>query len=103
MLPTTKIAVKAVLAADQTVSEIERSKILERIFRADDGGENRPSEPDRILRRDAVAKMLARSTRGVDLLARQGLLKKVRLPNRQRAAGFRLSAVNSFLETAAQS
>jgi hypothetical protein len=102
MLKTTKDALRAILTTDQTVPEKERSKILERIFRADDGDEDRPSEPDKILRRSQVAQMLARSPRAVDMLARQGLLKKIKLPGRTRCAGFRASAVNSFLETAAQ-
>jgi hypothetical protein len=38
----------------------------------------------------------------VDMLARQGHLKKIRLPGRQRSCGFRLSAVNQFLENTSQ-
>ena len=100
MLPQTKVAVRAILSADQSVTDKERSRIIEIIFRADDGAENQPASPDRIVLRGDVANMLARSTRAVDLLARQGLLKKIKLPGRTRCAGFKLSVVNKFLESA---
>jgi hypothetical protein len=103
VLPQTKVAVRAILSADQSVTDKERSKIIERIFRADDGDdEGRPAEQDRIVLRGEASKILSRSTRGIDLLARQGLLKKIKLPGRQRCAGFRLSAINKFLESASQ-
>jgi hypothetical protein len=102
VLPQTKVAVRAILSADQSVTDKERTKIIERIFRADDGDENQPAEQDRIVLRGEASKILSRSTRGIDLLARQGLLKKIKLPGRQRCAGFRLSAINKFLESASQ-
>ncbi|HEY5232969.1 MAG TPA: hypothetical protein VIK35_05500 [Verrucomicrobiae bacterium] len=37
MLPATKTTLKAVLMTDQTVAKKERSKIIGRIFRANDG------------------------------------------------------------------
>jgi len=54
-------------------------------------------EPDRIVRRGEVARLLARSQRFVDRLAHDGTLARVKLPGRHRGAGFRLSAVQSLI------
>jgi hypothetical protein len=54
-------------------------------------------EDDRLIRRAEAARLLARTTRAVDLLARGGVLKRVRLPGRSRGAGFRLSDVQRLL------
>jgi len=54
-------------------------------------------EDDRIIRRAEAARLLARTTRAVDMLARGGVLKRVRLPGRTRGAGFRLSEVQQLI------
>lgn len=53
--------------------------------------------PPRILRRAEVAQRLARSKRAVDRLAADGVLRKVRLPGRARAAGFLESDVVALI------
>jgi hypothetical protein len=98
MLPATIKLIRGVLDTDETITTKLRDAILD--FARNGNGENKPEQPagDRILRRGEVAKILSRSTRGVDLLCRQGALKKIKLPGRQRCAGFRLSVVNEFIE-----
>lgn len=54
-------------------------------------------EPDRIIRRDETARLLGRSERAVDRLAADGVLNKIQLPGRARAAGFRLRDVQSLI------
>ena len=51
----------------------------------------------RLMRRNEVARMLGRTTRSVDHLACEGVLKRVNLPGRARAAGFRESDVLALI------
>jgi hypothetical protein len=51
----------------------------------------------RLMRRTEVARMLGRTIRSVDHLAREGVLKRVSLPGRSRAAGFRESDVLALI------
>ena len=51
----------------------------------------------RILRRAEVAQRLSRSPRAVDYLAAAGVLRRVRLPGRSRAAGFLESDVSALI------
>lgn len=100
MLPTSVDAVKAILKADPTITPNDRAMIITAI--RNHGRQNTTSNPavpqeNRILRRAEVAKRLARSTRSVDNLARQGVLRKVILPGRQRAYGFRLADVERLI------
>ena len=46
------------------------------------------TDSNRIMRRAEAGKVLGRSTRAIDLLAKQGHLKKVHFPGRTRAGGF---------------
>lgn len=50
-------------------------------------------QPDRILRRAQVAKQFNVSLGAIDLWGKQGILKRIKLPGRTRAAGFRESDV----------
>ena len=61
--------------------------------------ETSPAQPDanRIMRRIEAAKVLGRSTRAIDLLAKQGHLKKIHFPGRTRAGGFVASSVYALL------
>jgi len=52
---------------------------------------------NRIIRRTDTAKMLGRSTRAVDYLVAAGSLQRVTFPGHSRAAGFRLSDVQSLI------
>ena len=55
-----------------------------------------PSE-SRILRRHEVARRFGVSVRAVDNWAVQGILQRVRLPGRLRAAGFRLADIERLI------
>jgi hypothetical protein len=59
------------------------------------------SEPDRLIKRSEVARLLGRTPRTVDLWVRRGLLRRVHLPGRLRAPGFRLSDVQALIEGSA--
>ena len=50
-----------------------------------------------IMRREEVAKLAGRTLRAVDKWAEQGLLKRVKLPGRKKAIGFRESDVRALL------
>ncbi len=55
------------------------------------------ADSNRIMRRAEAGKILSRSTRAMDLLAKQGHLKKVRFPGRTRAGGFLAADVFALL------
>lgn len=54
-------------------------------------------EPDRIVRRSEVARMLGRKAKTIDRLVSKGVLQKVTFPRCQRAAGFRLSDIQALI------
>ncbi len=58
-----------------------------------------PALPDtnRIMRRAEACKVLGRTMRAIDLLSKQGHLKKVRFPGRTRAGGFLAADVFALL------
>jgi len=89
MQDTTYEVLKASLKADASISPARRAQILGAIRRG--GEEAAPAAPPtpRIMRRIEAARVLGRSLRAVDILAEQGILERVRLPGRVRAAGFR--------------
>jgi hypothetical protein len=74
----------------------ERAELL-RTFAASATKATEPPALDRILRRGEVARLLARSPRAVDRLAADGVLRRVTLPGRARAAGFRLHDVQTLI------
>jgi len=100
MLPTTVDAVKALLKADPSLTPGDRSKIVGAIR-----NHGRPAEPKptperqgaRILTRGEVAKRFGRTLRFVDNLAKDGTLRRVTLPGRQRACGFRAADVERLM------
>ena len=96
MLQTTANAVRVMLRADPSVSTSERNRLLALLR---NGGEATPTEPKppRIMRRAEVARILARSTRAVDLLARSGTLPRVMFPGHTRSAGFREADVLALI------
>lgn len=57
----------------------------------------RATVENRIIRRTEAARLLARSPRAVDYMAAQGILPKVSLPGRTRAAGFRMCDVQRLI------
>lgn len=97
MFNTTIDAVRAILRCDPSVSAAERVRIIFRLRRGDEVKKPEPPKPARLLKREAVADRLACSTRLVDKLATQGVLRKVTLPGRKRAAGFREADIDALV------
>jgi len=96
MLKVTSDVMMASLKADPTVDAAERIRIITAAQEAANPGT--PKEHGLCLvRRAKVASMLSVSLRTVDKLHSQGILKKVRLPNRGRAAGFLLSDIEALI------
>jgi predicted DNA-binding transcriptional regulator AlpA len=97
MLATTIKIVRSGLESDPTLTSADRAKLMA-VLR--NGAMPRtkpetppPDNPPRLLRRAEVASRLSCSLRTVDKLA----IKKVKLPGRQRAAGFLESDINALL------
>lgn len=87
-------AVEALLRADDTLTPIDRREIAEAVkHHGQPKGKASPS----IISRKETAKLLNRTVRSVDDLARQGALERVRLPGRQRACGFRRADVETLI------
>lgn len=99
MLNTTHDAVRAMLKADPSMTPADRSRIIAAIRshgKADEDATPATPEP-RIIRRAAVAARLGVGLRCVDNWNRVGILKKVTMPGRIRAAGFRESDVVALI------
>jgi hypothetical protein len=88
MLKSTVDIVRTALKSDQTISAIHRARILE--FLRNGANMQKPTAAGeaRLIRRAEAARRLGCSLRLIDRLAKDGVLVKRRLPNRQRAAGF---------------
>ena len=101
MLPTTSNAVREILRADPSLSTPERTRLLA-LLRNHGKADVEPTafqkNEIRICRRGEVARMLGCGLRCLDNWNRMGILKKVTLPGRKRAAGFRLSDVVALIE-----
>lgn len=90
MLATTLDIIKSGLKADPSLSVADRMRLLTLVrsgLHAPKGALAAPTEV-RLVRRAEAARRLGCSLRLVDRLAKDGVLPKRRLPNRQRAAGF---------------
>src|ERR1043166_3818061 len=99
MLPSTLKAVRAILEADPSIQVGERNQLLAVIR---NGANNAKSESAtdgiaRIIRRGEAAARLSCSLRTIDKLHAQGILKKHRLPGRQRSSGFLESDVTGLI------
>lgn len=64
---------------------------------ATEEGLSLPPGGERILRRREAGERLGVSLRTVDLLAAQGILKKMKFPGRRRACGFRACDVSRLI------
>ncbi len=96
MQSSTYEVLKASLKGDLTLSPARRAAILSAIRRG--GEEPATAEAPRIMRRSEAARVLGRSLRAVDVLAEQGILQRVRLPGRVRAAGFRAADIHRLIQ-----
>ncbi len=72
----------------------DRAKLLDEIIPPASNG---PLQ-DKLIRRAEAANLLACHPRTIDNLAGEGTLKRVRLPGRKNAQGYRLSDVNRLIE-----
>ena len=100
MLVSTLDAVKAVLKADPALTPGDRARIVASV--RNHGKESETlrtiAVPEkRILPRAAVALRFNRSLRFVDHLAKAGILRRVTLPGRKRACGFRAEEVDQLI------
>jgi len=100
MLSATTNLLGTALKTDPTLSPADRASILAAIKNHDKTPDNPvpASVPDcRIVRRTETAYRLSRSLRTVDLLAKNGILHKLKFPGRTRAAGFLSSEIDQLI------
>ena len=102
MLHTTVDAMRALLKADPSLTPADRARILATLRNHGDkpetGAVSVTPQPAKIIRRSEAAKRLGCSLRAIDNWARAGILQKVKLPGRTRAAGFRESDLVKLIE-----
>jgi hypothetical protein len=99
MLATTLDVLRAALKSDPTITPTERASLLAVVRQ---GGQASRTKKDaascpRILKPKVAAERLSCSVRTVHKLSNEGSLPKVRLPGRQRAAGFREEDINRLV------
>jgi predicted DNA-binding transcriptional regulator AlpA len=95
-------AIKAVLRSDPSLDLPERNRLLVGLRSPDTKKQESKEYGDRILRRAEVAERLSISRRTVDAWAKQGLIPKVKLPNRTRMLGCRERDVIALIEGRAE-
>jgi len=94
MHATTKTAIAAIVAADDSLTGDERRAIVARLNESAD----KPRLPvDRILSIPDTAGLFNRSSRTVKAWAQAGILQRVILPGRKRACGFRQSDIERLI------
>jgi hypothetical protein len=99
MLPTTMDIIRSGLKADPTLTPADRAKLLT-LLRAGPnppGTQTADARQPQLIRRDEAARRLACSPRTVDKLGANGVLRRVILPGRQRAAGFLEGDITSLI------
>jgi hypothetical protein len=103
MLETTLAIVKSGLRADPTLTPADRTKILAMIRNMRNvparDSEALPAKSPGIVRRKEAARRLSRSLRAVDQLCRDGALKKVRFPGRQRCTGISTDSLDALIRS----
>src|ERR1017187_9860378 len=101
MLDSTIELIRAGLKTDPTLSSVERTRLLVTLrSHGKPMPSPQPASQDvapKIIRRKQAAERLNSSLRFVDLLARQGVLKKCVLPGRTRAVGILESSLLAVL------
>jgi hypothetical protein len=99
MLDSTIELIRAGLKTDPTLSVAERTRIV--LVLRNYGKQTQQPQiqqgAPKIIRRRQAAERLNSSLRFVDLLARQGVLKKCVLPGRKRAVGILESSLSAVL------
>jgi hypothetical protein len=101
MLDSTIDLIRAGLKTDPTLSADERTRLLVMLRNHGRPSQAPPSTGQetapKVIRRKQAAERLNSSLRFVDLLARQGILKKCVLPGRRRAVGILESSLMNAL------
>ena len=101
MLDSTIELIRAGLKTDPTLSSEERTRLVAMLRH-----HGRPAQPappvrqefePKVIRRKQAAERLNSSLRFIDLLAKQGVLKKCVLPGRIRAVGILESSLSALL------
>ena len=102
MSPATLEILKAALRADETVTARDQARFLALLRNGPPRELAVPAVPTeaRLVRRAEAARRLGGSLRLVDRLARDGILRKHRLPGRQRAQGILESDLVALLTAA---
>ena len=101
MLPTTIEATRALLKTDHTLTPADRARLISTLRghgKKDSRGATPIASEPRLIRRAEAARRLGCSLRAVDSWARDGILRKVTLPGRVRAAGFREADLVRLIE-----
>jgi hypothetical protein len=90
MLATTIEVIRAGLKSDPTISPSQRSGLIALLRHGPKPSKSEMPEVNgpQVITRKMTAERLNRSLRFVDRLAKEGILRKVKLPGRQRAIGF---------------
>ncbi len=97
MMPSTLDAIRAILKSDHTLPPDARNSLLRTLRQGPVTQPKQEAQP-RIVRRAEAARILSVSLRAIDAWASEGLLTKVKLPGRKRAAGFRETDVLALIE-----
>ena len=97
MQTTTQEIIRAALRADPGLSVTDRNNILA-AMRDHGKGKGSSMPAPRLLRRAEAAARLGVSTRAIDLWTQEGILQKIRLPGRRRAAGFAEESISALIK-----
>ena len=97
MLATTLEILRSGLKSDPSLTPADRTRLLALLRNGPPKAETPPFSTPKVLSRHATSATLNRSLRFVDRLAQEGILKKVRLPGRQRAIGFLEADVRAII------
>lgn len=97
MLPTTKQALTAILAADPSVT-LEQRKAF---FMTASAPVSQPSSLPRIIRREEAARLLGVGVKRIDQLCRSGVLKRITVLGTTRAIGIAEASIRAITEGSA--
>ena len=95
----TLAGIAALIRADPTVDTRERTRLLALLRQ---GGvpsvQQAAASPRRVIQRAEAARLLDRSLRYVDGIARRGLVRRVKMPGHKRAMGVRADDLSTLIE-----
>ena len=99
MLPSTLEIIKTTLKNDKTLSAVEYKRFITmlRFGRNETSQANTKPTEKRILRRHEVARRMSVGMRTVDKWAKEGIIRKMKLPGRKRACGFLSSEIDTLM------